>query len=372
MNPIRFRADHIGSLLRPAALLDLRRQNAAGKLDDSALQRAEDQAIGDAVALQESVGLPVVTDGEMRRRSYHSYFFAHLGDIVPDHVPASEASAIPGAPQRAAQPVARIGSRIQRSAPIHLADYKALAAMTGAVAKVTIPGPCALHFRGGDAAALAIAYSDIGAYWDDIVTAFRAELLDLAAAGCQYVQIDETAFAKFGDPEVQAMLKARGDDWRKVLDLYVEITNRVLAGIPGMRIGVHLCRGNRGGQFHAEGGYDVVAEKLFNDLAAHHFLLEYDSPRAGDFSPLRHAPKTKGIVLGLVSTKSPQLEKKDDLKRRIDEAAKFAPLENLAVSPQCGFASVDTGNPVSPADQEAKLRLVVETAREVWGGVVAP
>ena len=370
MSPIRFRADHIGSLLRPAALLDLRRRNAAGKLDDSALQRAEDQAIRDAVALQESVGLPVVTDGEMRRRSYHSYFFAHLGDIVPDHVPASEASAIPGAPQRAAQPVARIGSRIVRSAPIHVADYKALAAITSRVAKVTIPGPCALHFRGGDAAALASAYSDIGAYWDDIVTAFRAELLDLAAAGCQYVQIDETAFAKFGDPEVQAMLKARGDDWRE--------SSRSLCGYQqpcargrssDMRIGVHLCRGNRGGQFHAEGGYDVVAEKLFNDLAAHHFLLEYDFPARGDFSPLRHAPKTKGIVLGLVSTKSPQLEKKDDLKRRIDEAGKFVPLDNLAVSPQCGFASVDTGNPVSPADQEAKLRLVVETAREVWGGV---
>ncbi|MBX9759842.1 MAG: 5-methyltetrahydropteroyltriglutamate--homocysteine S-methyltransferase [Beijerinckiaceae bacterium] len=369
MNPIQFRADHIGSLLRPAGLLELRRLHGSGRLEDSQLQEAEDKAISDAVALQERVGLPVVTDGEMRRRSYHSYFFAHLGDIVPDHVPANEASAVAGAPQRAAQPVARIGSRIERTAPIHLDDFRALSALTGRVAKMTIPGPCALHFRGGDAAALATAYSDIDAYWNDIVTAFRAELLDLAAAGCQYVQIDETAFAKFSDPEVQAMLSARGDNWRKVLDLYVEITNRVLADIPGMRIGVHLCRGNRGGQFHAEGGYDVVAEKLFNELAAHHFLLEYDSPRAGDFSPLRHAPKTKGIVLGLISTKSPQLEKTDDLKRRIDDAAKFAALDNLAISPQCGFASVDTGNPVSGADQEAKLRLVVETAREVWGGV---
>ncbi len=203
-------------------------------------------------------------------------------------------------------------------------------------------------------------------YWSDIVTAFRAELTDLAAAGCEYVQIDETAFAKFGDPDVQAMLAARGEDWRAVLNLYVDVTNRVLKDIPNMRIGVHLCRGNRGGQFHAEGSYDAVADKLFNDLAAHHFLLEYDSPRAGDFSPLRFAPKTKGVVLGLVSTKTPALEKKDDLKRRIDEAAKFVPLENLAISPQCGFASVDTGNPVTSADQEAKLRVVVETAREVW------
>lgn len=368
MTPIRFHADHIGSLLRPASLLELRRLHAAGRATDSELHAAEDQAIRDVVSLQERIGLPVVTDGELRRRSYHSYFFAHLGDVVPDHVPADEASPVSGAPKRAAQPVARIGSKIMRTKAIHLNDFRFLSTLTERVAKVTIPGPCALHFRGGDAAALATAYSDVDAYWDDIVAAFRAELIDLAAAGCEYVQIDETAFAKFGDPEVQAMLRARGDDWRKVLDLYVDITNRVLKDIPAVRIGVHLCRGNRGGQFHAEGGYDVVAEKLFNELAAHHFLLEYDSPRAGDFSPLRFAPTSKGIVLGLVSTKSPQLEDKDDLKRRIDEAAQFAPLENLAISPQCGFASVDTGNPVSAADQEAKLRLVVETARDIWGG----
>ncbi len=367
MTPIRFRADHIGSLLRPASLLDLRRLHAAGRASASDLHAAEDKAIRDVVSLQEEVGLPVVTDGELRRRSYHSYFFAHLGDIVPDHVPADEDAPVAGAPKRAAQPVAKIGSRIQRSKPIHVDDFRFLSSLTKRVAKITIPGPCALHFRGGDAAALATAYTDLDAYWNDIVSAFRAELLDLARSGCEYVQIDETAFAKFGDPDVQAMLKARGDDWRKVLDLYVAVTNRVLKDIPDMRIGVHLCRGNRGGQFHAEGGYDVVAEKLFNDLAAHHFLLEYDSPRAGDFSPLRFAHKTKGIVLGLVSTKAAALEKKDDLKRRIDEAAKFVPLENLAISPQCGFASVDTGNPVTAADQQAKLRVVVETAGEVWG-----
>lgn len=370
MTPIRFRADHIGSFLRPPSLLDLRRRHGAGRVSDEELKGAEDQAIRDIVALQERVGLPVVTDGELRRRSYHSFFFAHLGDIVPDYVPPEEPAQVSGAPRRGVQPVARIGSRIARSKPIQIDDFRFLSSLTDRVAKVTIPGPCALHFRGGDAAALATAYDDIDAYWSDIVAAFRAELEDLAAAGCEYVQIDETAFAKFGDPDVQAMLAARGDDWRRILDLYVGVTNRVLRGLPEkLRVGVHLCRGNRGGQFHAEGGYDVVAEKLFNDLAAHHFLLEYDSPRAGDFSPLRFAPETKGIVLGLVSTKTPQLEKKDDLRRRIDEAAKIVPLDNLAISPQCGFASVDTGNPVSAADQEAKLRVVVETAREVWGGV---
>lgn len=366
MLPIAYRADHIGSLLRPSDLLELRRLHAAGRTDDQTLHAAEDKAIRDAVSLQERIGLPVITDGEMRRRSYHSYFFGKLGDIVPDYVPPEEPSSISGAPKRGVQPVARIGSRIKRTQPIHLDDFRFLSSLTPRVAKVTIPGPCALHFRGGDAAALASAYTDIGAYWDDIVAAFRAELIELASAGCQYVQIDETAFAKFSDPDVQAMFKARGEDWRQVLDLYVDITNRVLKDIPKLRVGVHLCRGNRGGQFHAEGGYDIVAEKLFNDLAAHHFLLEYDSPRAGDFSPLRFAPKSKGVVLGLVSTKSPQLESKDDLKRRIDEAAKFIAIENLAISPQCGFASVDTGNPVSMADQEAKLRLVVDVAREVW------
>lgn len=367
MKPIEHRADHIGSLLRPASLLEMRRRAAAGDVDADGLRAAEDAAIAEAIALQERVGLPVVTDGEMRRRSYHSYFFSKLGDIVPDYVPPDETPALPGQPRRGVQPVARIGSRVVRSEPIHVGDYRFIAARSPRIAKVTIPGPCALHFRGGDAAALANAYTDMAAFWEDIVSAFRAELLDLSAAGCRYVQIDETAFAKFGDPDVQAMFAARGEDWRAVLDLYIHITNRVVRDIPNLRIGLHLCRGNRGGQYHAEGGYDPVAEKLFNLLDVNHFLLEYDSPRAGDFSPLRFAPPTKGVVLGLVSTKTPQRENPDDLRRRIDEAARIAPLENLALSPQCGFASVDTGNPVSAADQEAKLRLVVDVARAVWG-----
>ena len=365
MSPPPFRADHIGSLLRPAALLEKRRLNSAGRLSDDDLRMSEDEAIGEAVTLQERLGFGLVTDGELRRRSYHSYFFGQLGDIVPDYVPPEDFTV--QSPQRGVQPVARIGSRILRTKPIHLEDYRALAARTKSTPKITIPGPCALHFRGGDAAALKSAYSDIDQFWDDVVQSFRAELLELAAAGCTYVQMDETAFAKFGDPEVQAMLAARGDDWRKIIDLYVEMTNRVVRDIPGMRIGIHLCRGNRGGQFHAEGGYEEVSEKLFNELAIDLFFLEYDSPRAGDFSPLRFVPRGRAVVLGLVSTKSPALENKDDLKRRIDEASRFAPLDHLAISPQCGFASVDTGNPVSPADQEAKLRLVVETARDVWG-----
>jgi 5-methyltetrahydropteroyltriglutamate--homocysteine methyltransferase len=263
-----------------------------------------------------------------------------------------------------------IGSKLRWTKVIHGADFTFLRARTRALPKLTIPGPCAVHFRGGDAAVTQSAYDDVDEFWDDTVTAFRQELAALAALGATYVQIDETAFAKFGDPEVQATLKARGDDPAQLIDTYIAVTNRVLAGAPGgLHIGMHLCRGNRGGHWHAEGSYEAVAEKLFNRLGIGFFFLEYDSPRAGDFAPLRFVPKEKSIVLGLVSTKTPALEDKDQLKRRIDEASRYVPLERLAISPQCGFASSEKGNPVTPDAQEAKLRLVVETAREVWGTV---
>ena len=229
-------------------------------------------------------------------------------------------------------------------------------------------GPCALHFRGGDAAVLATAYKDIDQFWDDIVAAFGRELNALAEASCRYVQIDETAFAKFGDPEVQAALKSRGDDWSALIDKYVAVTNRVLKNAPlGLRIGMHLCRGNRGGQWHAEGSYDDVAERLFNALNIPFYFLEYDTPRAGTFAPLRLLPTHKTVVLGIVSTKTPEMENKDALKKRIEEAARELDLDQLAISPQCGFASVDTGNPITTEAQEKKLRLVVELAHEIWG-----
>jgi 5-methyltetrahydropteroyltriglutamate--homocysteine methyltransferase len=240
-------------------------------------------------------------------------------------------------------------------------------AIAGAMPKITIPGPCALHFRAGDAAVTASAYHDVEAFWDDIVEVFRRELGALAAAGCRYVQIDETAFAKFGDPDVQSELAARGEDWRALIDRYIDVTNRVTRGIPDLRIGMHLCRGNRGGRWHAQGSYDAVAEKLFDRLDIAFFFLEYDSPRAGDFSALRFVPARKSIVLGLVSTKTSAMEDIDDLRRRVDDAARFVDLDRLGVSPQCGFASVDTGNPITPQAQEAKLRLVVDLARSIWG-----
>jgi len=362
-----FRAEHIGSLLRPRALLDQRAKFARGEIGRDALTAAEDQAIKDALALQERVGLKFATDGEFRRRSYHSFFYRQLGDISIDTVGGEDATAgTPG--KRATQPVAKIKSRVQWTKPINVPDFEFIRANTGLVPKITIPGPCALHFRGGDAAVLASAYKDLDQFWDDTVDAFGKELRALAGAGCRYVQIDETAFAKFGDPEVQAQLKARGDNWSALIDKYVAVTNRVLKDAPeGMRIGMHLCRGNRGGQWHSEGSYDDVAERLFNALNIPFYFLEYDSPRAGTFTPLRLVPRHKTVVLGLISTKTPTMENKDELKKRVEDAARQLDLDCLAVSPQCGFASIDTGNPITPQVQEAKLRLVVELARDIWG-----
>jgi 5-methyltetrahydropteroyltriglutamate--homocysteine methyltransferase len=367
-----FRAEHIGSLLRPPHLLEQRTLFSRGGIGQAELTAAEDEAIRDAIALQESLGFKFVTDGEFRRRSYHSFFYAGLGKLRIDTIGGADAIATEKGERhgggRGAQPMAVIGSRVQWSQPINAGDAAILKAHSSRLPKVTIPGPCALHFRGGDAAVTATAYKDVDAFWSDIVDAFGNELRALAEAGCHYVQIDETAFAKFGDPDVEAMLAARGDDWNSLIDVYVGVINRILRAAPAdMRIGMHLCRGNRGGHWHAEGSYDNVAERLFNALEIPFYFLEYDTQRAGDFTPLRFVPKHKSVVLGLVSTKVPQLEDKAALRRRIDEATQFVPLDQLAVSPQCGFASVDTGNPVTEEVQRRKLELVCTLASEIWG-----
>jgi 5-methyltetrahydropteroyltriglutamate--homocysteine methyltransferase len=362
-----FRAEQIGSLLRPQSLLEQRARFARGEIDQAALTRAEDLAIKDALALQERVGLKSATDGEFRRRSYHSFFYRELGELSIDTVDGEDAKGgNPG--HRAAQPIAQINSRVRWTHPINVPDFKFIQANTRLVPKITIPGPCALHFRGGDAAVLRSAYRDVDQFWEDTIEAFGRELDALAAAGCRYVQIDETAFAKFGDPDVQQWLKARGDDWSALIDQYIAVTNRVLANAPaGMRIGMHLCRGNRGGQWHSEGSYDDVADRLFNAMNIPFYFLEYDSPRAGSFTPLRLVPSHKMVVLGIVSTKTAAMESKADMKNRIEDATRFLSLDNLAISPQCGFASVDTGNPISPQVQAQKLRLVVELAKDIWG-----
>jgi 5-methyltetrahydropteroyltriglutamate--homocysteine methyltransferase len=362
-----FRAEHIGSLLRPRTLLDLRERFGRGEIEPATLRHAENEAIETAIAMQEQVGLKVASDGEFRRRSYHSYFYRQLGDISIDTVDGEDAmGGVPG--QRAAQPVAIINSRVRWTKPINVSDFEFLKAHTTLMPKITIPGPCALHFRGGDAAVLFKAYKDIDDFWNDIIEAFGKELHALADAGCRYVQIDETAFAKFGDPEVQDVLTARGDSWGSLIDTYIDVTNEVLRNAPrALSIGMHLCRGNRGGQWHSEGSYDVVADRLFNALNIPFYFLEYDSPRAGTFTPLRLLPSHKSVVLGLVSTKTAVLEDQDALRRRLDEATRFVDLDRLAISPQCGFASVDTGNPISAEIQEQKLRLVVALAHNIWG-----
>jgi 5-methyltetrahydropteroyltriglutamate--homocysteine methyltransferase len=357
-----FRAEHIGSLLRPPELLAQRGRFARGEISQSELTEAEDEAITQAIALQERLGLRFATDGEYRRRSYHSFFYQQLGDVSIDVVEDAQ-----GSGGRGAQPVALVNGKLRWTHPINVDDFNFIKNRTALLPKITIPGPCALHFRGGDAAVLARAYRDVDEFWDDTVEAFTRELSALAQAGCRYVQIDETAFAKFGDPDVQATLKARGDDWSRLIDTYIAITNRVLRAAPdSLRIGMHLCRGNRGGHWHAEGSYEDVAERLFNALDIPLYFLEYDTPRAGNFTPLRFVPKHKSVVLGLVSSKTPALEDKAALRARVEDATRYVALERLAVSPQCGFASVDTGNPVTPAVQEAKLRLVVELARDIW------
>jgi 5-methyltetrahydropteroyltriglutamate--homocysteine methyltransferase len=363
-----FRAEHIGSLLRPAALLEQRTRFARGEISQNDLAAAENAAISEAVALQERLGLRFATDGEFRRRSYHSFFYQQLGDLSIDTIAGADAKGAQGGGGRGAQPTASVKSRVRWTHPINVDDLNFLKNKTALLPKITIPGPCALHFRGGDAAVLAHAYLDVGQFWDDTVEAFTKELSALAQAGCRYVQIDETAFAKFGDPDVQATLAARGDDWSELIDTYIAVTNRVLRAAPKtLHIGMHLCRGNRGGHWHAEGSYEEVAERLFNVLEIPFYFLEYDTPRAGNFTPLRFVPKHKSIVLGLVSSKTPALEDKAALRARIDDATRHVSLDRLAVSPQCGFASVDSGNPVTPQVQEAKLRLVVELAQDIWG-----
>jgi 5-methyltetrahydropteroyltriglutamate--homocysteine methyltransferase len=363
-----FRAEHIGSLLRPPDLMAQRARFSRGEIGQSDLTAAEDRAIRDAIRLQEQAGFKFVTDGEFRRRSYHSFFYRQLGTLSIDTIAGADAVGATNGGGRGAQPMALIGSRVQWTHPINAADAAFLKANSECLPKVTIPGPCALHFRGGDAAVTATAYTDIDLFWSDIVEAFTRELHALAEAGCRYVQIDETAFAKFGDPDVVAMLAARGDDWNKLIDKYIDVTNRILRAAPvDLRIGMHLCRGNRGGHWHAEGSYEEVAERLFNVLEIPFYFLEYDTPRAGSFTPLRFVPKTKSVVLGMVSSKLPDLEDKTVLRRRLDEATKFVSLDRLAISPQCGFASVDTGNPVTPQAQKLKLELVCGLARDIWG-----
>ena len=364
-----FRADHVGSFLRPKALLDARDQHKSGAIDAAALRRVEDEAIRGIVRFQEDLGLRGITDGEFRRTYFHIDFLTQLEGVetkgginVSFHSAAGNVDFAP--------PVMQVTQKVRHVKPIQRADFEFLKSVTKRTAKVTIPSPTMLHFRGGRNAISRDAYPDLETFYDDVAAAYGAELQSLGAAGCTYVQLDDTNLAYLCDEKMREGARQRGDDPNELPRRYAKLINAAIAGRPaGMRVCVHLCRGNFKSAWAAEGGYEPVAEVLFNELAVDGYFLEYDDARSGDFAPLRHVPKGKTVVLGLVSTKLDQLESADDLKRRIDAAARVMPLDQMCLSPQCGFSSTVHGNAIHVEAQAAKLRLVVETARDVWGAV---
>lgn len=372
-----FRADHVGSLLRPAALKEARERllgpqttdRHLGPHDSAELRIIEEQCIRDAIALQERVGLQVATDGEFRRRSWWLELIMGWSGLEGDRQGNSDFA------WRTREGVQQASSRLRLNGPLTWRPsaiaraFEFLKANTRVTPKVTLPAPTMVHlFLGGDLGIRGGVYSDADAFWDDLVAAYRQELSELVKAGARYIQFDDTAIAFLCDPAHRATMSSWGATPEQLLDIYARKINAVVAGLPhDVTVTLHQCRGNREGNWGAEGGYDPVADVLFNKINVHGFFLEYDTERAGSFAPLRLLPPGKIAVLGLVSTKTPELESADMLKRRIDEAARHAPLEQLALSPQCGFASSIKGNPVTERDQEAKLLRVVEVARAIWG-----
>ena len=350
-----FRAEQIGSLLRPQRLLD-----------DPALA---DGCIAEAIAWQERLGLAVVTDGEFRRESWRLGFvtkvrgFARaeaIGDVDLQHDDSGSVQRIGAAPLAV--------EKVRRTGPIVADEVAFSLGRTKSCVKATLPAPSYLHYPRGRACVDPKAYADLDEFFDDVVAIYREEVAALHAAGGRYLQIDEVAQPLLCDDKLRAAVRARGDDPDRLIDLYIGLINRIVRERPpGMAIGVHMCRGNAMGRWIASGSYERIAERTFNTLQADAFFLEYDTERAGGFEPLRFVPKGKRVVLGLVSTKKPELEDKSFLKRRIEAASKYFPTEDLAISPQCGFASHQKGSGLTFAQQEAKLKLVVEIAREVWG-----
>ena len=358
-----FRADHIGSLLRPGTLREAFRRHSRKEIDERELRAVQDQSIRGALRLQEDCGLAVATDGEFRRVSYWEKFVRLTRGLeVRDAV-----FVFHDAEGREAKFTAPYASgRVSRSAPIALDEFDFVKANTRATPKATLPAPSTMHFyRFTDWAS---AYRDARDFFADLGTVYQAELAELARAGCRYVQLDEVAVAILCDPAAREKVKAAGEDPDRLVDLYIDAINEAVKRRPaGMRVGVHVCRGNYKGMYLSEGGYDSVAERFFARADVDHFLLEFDTPRAGGFAPLRFVPKDKGVVLGLVSSKTPLLEKVDGLRRRVDDASRFVDPARLALSPQCGFASTMGGNPLTEADERAKLKLCVDTARSIWG-----
>jgi 5-methyltetrahydropteroyltriglutamate--homocysteine methyltransferase len=363
-----YRADHVGSLLGPRKLIDARAARSRGAMTAEQLRAVEDEAIRDAIKLQEDVGLQSATDGEFRRDSWHIDFLREFANVavIPSKIKArfqSEQGPVEYQPL-----TLQVTGKLSRPHPIFVDHFTFVQSVTNVTPKLTIPSPSNMHFRGGRAAIDQKAYPDMAEFYADLARVYSEEVRDLAAAGCRYLQIDEVYVAYLCDPALREQVSALGENPQTLPRTYVSMINGAVAGRPkDMTICMHLCRGNNQSGWVASGGYEPVAEVLFNEADVTGYFLEYDSDRAGGFEPLRFVPKDKVVVLGLITSKKGELESKDTIKRRIDEAAKFCPHDQLALSTQCGFSSTVEGNKLTVEQQAAKLRLVVEVAREVWG-----
>jgi 5-methyltetrahydropteroyltriglutamate--homocysteine methyltransferase len=366
-----FRANHVGSLLRPPELLRARDKRQKGEITGAQLRDVEDRAIRDAVKMQEDVGMQGITDGEFRRSLWHADFLSQFDGIkVVEGLLSDSAKHFqnPDADVQRSPTQFLVTGKLGHPRGIEVENFKFLASMTKQTAKQCIPSPTLVHFRTGRAGVDKTAYPEMTDFFADLARVFREEIAQLAAAGCTYLEIDDVNFAYLCDPKMREGVKKIGEDPDRLPLLYANLINDCIRDRPAnMSVCTHLCRGNFRSSWVAEGGYDPVAEVLFNALDVDGYFLEFDTPRAGNFAPLRYLPKGKKLILGLVTSKTGELEKPDELKRRIDEASKLVPLDQLGISPQCGFSSTVLGNKLTLEDQIAKLKLVVQVAREVWG-----
>jgi 5-methyltetrahydropteroyltriglutamate--homocysteine methyltransferase len=362
-----FRADHVGSLLRPPELKRARTDLRSGKISREALAELENAAIRKAIALQEAAGLQSITDGEFRRAFWHVDFLTGFEGIAATQGQYALKFHGEGGAESETKSMMVVTGKVKRTRPVMVSHFEFLKKNTRQTAKLCIPAPTYLHMRGGRKVVNPQAYPDVEEFWSDIVNAYREEIRDLGAAGCRYLQIDDVSFATLCDEGIRAQVRRDGEDPDKLPAKYASIISSLLEGKrKDMAVTMHTCRGNHASMWMAEGGYEAVAEAIFQ-TAVDGFFLEYDTERAGGFEPLRFVPKGKKVVLGLVSSKKPALESRDALKRRVEQASKYIPLEDLCLSPQCGFASSEVGNLLTEDDQKRKLELVAETAREIWG-----
>jgi 5-methyltetrahydropteroyltriglutamate--homocysteine methyltransferase len=365
LNP-PFRADHVGSLLRPQPLLDARRRHRDGEISGEELRAVEDTHIRDVVGRQEAVGLNSITDGEFRRTFFHIDFLEQLQGVTVTGGIETKFKGRQGE-INFAPPSVSVTGKLRHVTDIQKRDFEFLKSVTRQTPKVTIPSPTMVHFRGGRQTIDIEAYPDMSEFFADLAQCYRDEVDSLYRAGCRYLQMDDTNLAYLCDPKLRAGARDRGHDPDQLPRAYAALINSVIDGRPkDLTVAVHLCRGNFKSAWVAEGGYEPVADVLFNELNVDAYFLEYDDERAGDFRPLRFVPKGKTVVLGLVTTKAADLESRADLLRRVEEAARYMPIENMCLSPQCGFSSTVEGNQITERDQWAKLQLVVDTAGEIW------